>query len=729
MPPEESPSPAPKGASVRWRRWIVSAALVLAFVVLTIALVVRFCGYDIAKQWVESPAGPRVAGRELGKAIKVDGTFAPIHLNGWLIETDSFTSQGWPGEAIGSLDAYDIRAEFDLSAVMHRAWRFSSIQIDHAVIRLLQPDDALKRPPGPKKPKPWYAVFLPDHFECGPIVSQKSEIRFVFQGIDSGIRDAHVQADLIGKNLKYTATSGVLDFPYLPPLRIERLEMFVTRPAITIYTAQLAGIDPGDPARLVLSGRIGMREDKSIDANVEVNEMSIENILPENLRPLIHGKISGKLTWRRNTAGDDIESEGDLKLTGASIDKLSVFKELTDLHSNPDLQDFTFDEATCHFRRQSGRLTLDLDASVAGKFHMTGTVNYDVKSKVTDLDLVFDQLPLKVWLPSEFKPRYSGMAKASLKWHGQLDTRKDSTATIAVNLDGTHISDPVLLRRFLSAHGFRAPDDIQLDKAQFNFSYQDEIFKLTRAELVAPGVLNAQLSGKLEHKNDLTAAMDWQGLILRDWLPAGLAKQLSGNLDGHVSLAVRKWQFGDGSYGGDVRLLNGELTYTSIQSVLARFLNERALLDMPLTRTQLSWTWDHGNLAAKGIDIRAADDFGVKGDLAVSDSKQLSGVLWVGTKPENLKWLPNAEKTVFTRNEEGLVWAKVTLSGTSKKPGQDLSAQIMKQLTRHPLALAGLGVKAVSWYMGNWFGAEKEWKRPEEPNVEVSAAPTPVKAE
>jgi hypothetical protein len=725
--PEESASPASKGASFRWQSCIVRVVLGLTFLAVMIAVAARFFGYDIAKAWIESPAGSRVTARELGKAIKVDGAFTPLHLNGWTIQTDSFKSEGWSGEAIGSLDAYNVRAEFDPSAVSRRAWRFSNIQIDHVVIRLLNPNDALKRPMLTKKPPPWYAIFLPNHFECGPIVSQKSDVEFVFQGIDSAIHDARVQADLIGKNFKYTATSGVLDFPYLPLLRIERLEMFVTRPSITIDTAQLAGIDPQDPARLMLSGRVGMREDKSMDAEVEVTEMSIEKILPENLRPLIHGKISGKLNWHRDTSGVEVSSEGDLKLTGASISNLSVFMELTDLHNNPDLQSFTLDEASCHYRLEGGRLSLDLHARTTGKFNLTGTVTYNLKSKMTDFDLSFDELPLKVWMPSEFKPRYSGMAKAVLKWHGQLDSRQDSTATLALNLDGTHISNPVLLRRFLAAKGFRAPDDIQLDKAQFDFSYQNEVFKLTRAELVAPDVMNAQLTGSLSPGKVLVATMDWQGLTLQNWLPVRFAKQLSGDLNGHIALAVRKWKFSDGSYGGDIRLLNGELRYTSFQSVLARFLDQRPLLELPLARTQLSWTWDKGDLNVKRIDIRAGNDIGVKGDFAIDDSKDLSGLLWIGTKPEYLEWLPDAEQTIFTRKEEGLVWAQVKLSGTMEKPGQNLDSRVMAQLTRHPLAMVGMGFKLVSWYVGNLFGADTEWKRPEATNGEVQDSTTPRK--
>ncbi len=703
----------------RWRRWLARGALGLVIVAVLVALLFRFFGYDLVKAYIESPAGARIAGRELGKAIKVDGTFAPLRVDGWTIDTDSFTSDGWPGEAIGSFNCYNIRAQFDPMAIFHRAWRFSEIDTETAVINLRKPNDALKRPAPPKKPKPWYAFLLPDHFECGPIVSPKADIEFEFQGVNSGIHDAHVQADLIVKDLKYTVTSGVLDFPYLPPLRVVRLEMLVTRPSITVYTAQLAGIDPADPARLTMSGRVGMREDKSVHADVDVNEMSIEKILPENLRQLIHGKISGKLTWYRTPDGNDVLSDGDLKLTDASISNLSVFTEVADLNNNPDLNNFAFSEMKVHYHLEHNRLSLVLDARSPGKFHLSGTVVYDVKTKMTDLDLALDELPLKVWLPNDFKPRYDGVAKATLKWHGQLDTKKDSIGAISVNLDGTHISDPKLLRQLLEKKGFRAPEDIQFDKAQFNFTYANEIFTLTQAQLVAPGVLSAQLSGSFAPGAVLNATMDWQGLQLQDWLPAGLAQELSGELNGHVALAVQHWQFGDGSYGGNVRLLNGELQYTKTQSLLARFLNQRDLLKIPLTRAQLTWTMSDRDLSVKGIDVRAGDAFGVEGDLDADDMKGLSGIVWIGTKPEYLTWLPGAEDSVFVRKDDGLVWAKVHLSGTLKKPQQDLSTRIIDQLKRHPLAIVALGGKLVSWYVGDLFGEQKNWQRPATPNVEV----------
>ena len=76
--------------------------------------------------------------------------------------------------------------------------------------------------------------------------------------------------------------------------------------------------------------------------------------------------------------------------------------------------------------------------------------------------------------------------------------------------------------------------------------------------------------------------------------------------------------------------------------------------------------------------------------------------------------------TVFKKKDDGLYWAQVKLSGTLKKPGQDFGSQVMAQLSKHPEAFVPLGCKLVSWYIGDWFGAAKEWKRPAVGSVAVS---------
>ena len=709
LPPESS---VPK-VGRRPKRWLWTLVSAVVLVVVLAAVLPFFLGHDAAKAWVESAAGQRAASSGLSKVIKVDGKFAPLKLKGWTIETDSFTSQGWPGEAIGALNAYGIRAELDPAAVWRGAYRIKGIQIARAEISLLPPNDALKRPVPPKKPRPWYAFLLPQRFECGPIVAANATLDFLFQNQTAHIHDARVQADLIGKDLNYTATSGVLEFPDLPPLRIERLEMLVTRPLITVTGAQLVGMDPADPARLTLYGSIGMRENKAIDATVDLVSMPIDEVLPSDLAGLIHGRASGRLVWKRDASGQHVFCDGEVSIAGASIDDLSVFKQLALLHGNTDLQDFAFDQLACKFHLQDGIFTANLTAQAPGKFSLTGTVRYELKSKMADLDLAFTNLPLRTWLPAEFKPSYSGTAAATLKWRGRLDTIKDSAGAVTLNLDGAHIHNPVELRDLLAKKGLRAPEEIGFKTAQLDFSYQDRTFQLTRAQLDLPGILTVNAKGTLTSPDDgLDAEVNWQGLTVGNWLPPAIAEQFSGDLNGQVKIHVRRWKLKDGSYAGEMDLVRGELRYTSVQSMLARFVNDRRLLEIPLTRAHFSYDWSDDALAITGIDLRGADDIGVTGSLAMDRDGAISGVLWVGTKPAYLRSLAGLGDAVFQRKEAGLRWAKVTISGTMKEPRQDLSGQLMTQLKKHPSAVFGLSGKLVSWYVGNVFGAEEAWKRP-----------------
>ncbi len=206
--------------------------------------------------------------------------------------------------------------------------------------------------------------------------------------------------------------------------------------------------------------------------------------------------------------------------------------------------------------------------------------------------------------------------------------------------------------------------------------------------------------------------MTWQDLRLANWLPPELADQIMGNVNGGVKFHVRQWKMKDGTYGGDVQLVDGELRYTSVQSMLARFVKDKRLLDIPLTRAAFLWKWNAGALTVTNIDLRGGDDIGVQGGFTLSRAGQLSGQLWVGIRPAHLKALLGLGDDVFLRNDAGLRWARVNLSGTAKDPKQDLSSQLMAQLGKHPLSVFGLGGKMASWYIGNLFGAEDEWKRP-----------------
>ena len=693
-------------------------------VLFLIGVIAVFCAvhfsYPLAKRWAESPAGRRAASHGMSQTLKVDGTFAPLRVDGWKIDTASFTSTGWPGEAIGGLDATGIQAEFDPGAVWHGAWRVKEVSVARATVTLVPPNDARKRPAPPKKPRPWYLFFLPSRVECGPITCPDADLLYSFQGRSARIHGANVEADLIGKDLQYTATSGVLEMPYLPSLRIQRLVMLVTRPLIRVDTAQLAGLDPGDPARVSLRGTIGMRENKAIEATGEVTEIPIEQILPEDLSAVVHGRATGQITWKRDATGKQLDSDGRLSLDGARLDDLSVFKQLVLLHGNPDLADFAFDRAACEFHLHQGHAQLKLDAASPGKLALAGTVDYDLTTRRAKIDLAITDLPLRTWLPNEFKPGAAGLAQAHLQWEGALRTIGDSSGHATLSLDGGSLRTPGILRRLLAARKLRAPEDIRFKTAEMDLQYHDQTFQLTRGDFDLPGILTAQVSGRLLAGTQLDAQLDWQGLTIDEWLPPALADEFSGAILGQARLRVERWKMGEGNYAGTIRLVDGRLSYTPFQSLLARFLNDPSLLELPLARASFAWTWSGQRLTVSDLDLAAAGErFGVRGDFAVAPDRSLGGTLWIGTRPDYVRRMAGLGDDVFFPGHDGLCWARVNLSGTAKKPKQDLAAQIIGQLGRHPGAIFALGAKGISWYVGNWFGAEKAWQRPAAGDVTV----------
>jgi hypothetical protein len=370
----------------------------------------------------------------------------------------------------------------------------------------------------------------------------------------------------------------------------------------------------------------------------------------------------------------------------------------------------------------AGHAKLTVKAVATGKLALAGTVDYDLASRSAQVDLAITDLPLKTWLPDEFKPGAAGLAQAHLHWQGQLRTIRDSSGHLALSLDGGTVRTPDILRRLLAAKKLRAPDDIQFQTARMDLAYRDATFTLTSGDFDLPGILAAQVSGTLQGDAQLEASLAWQGLSVEDWLPENLADEFSGAIQGQAKMEVRRWKFGDGGYAGQMRLVAGRLSYTPFQSLLARFLHDRGLLDLALDRASFDFAWSGKRLDVSGMDLRASGRLGVVGGFTVAPDRTLSGSLWIGTRPEYVRKMAGLGDDVFLPGRDGLRWAKVNLSGTVQQPRQDLAAQVLAQLGRHPGAIFALGFKGISWYVGNWFGAEKEWQRPAQAGVTVSGA-------
>jgi hypothetical protein len=522
----------------------------------------------------------RMLSREVSKSIKVEGEFQPMRLEeGWTVATGGFASTGWPGEAIGVLDAEGVRARFAPTGVLRRLWEVDLLTIERGRFVLREHDDALKRHPVAGKP-PWYAVVMPTRFFCRWIECPRAEVEFPFAGGRGVLGDVRIGALMVGRNFKYYIEGGRLDFPLLPVMDVDALEIYVTREEVDIGYAWLR--EAGGPGTLFLRGRIGQRGDKGIDAEAGFEALPIERLLPEGLRGRLDGRLGGNLTYGSDRSGGNPASAGEVRLAGG------VLRDWGD----------------------------------AGKFE--------------------------------------------------------------------RLVDP------------RVFEDLAFRDFGFRYDLRDGVFRVEDLVCEVDGLL--RLDGGVVYREDgRTVGFDAAigGVVLGDWLEAGLRERLGGTLGGEVRWTGSAANLLKGTGGGTLRLDGGWLRGFRFQDFLCRFLKDDGYGNLALAEASLDWEADGGGVVVRKIDVVAKGLAGLRGGVRVDADGGLGGEVLVGLPASSLEWLPRARETVFARQEDGLWWATVTLGGTIHEPRNDFTRQVMAELRKHPLAMAGLAARGLSWWLGD----------------------------
>ncbi|MDZ4789128.1 MAG: hypothetical protein SH807_09315 [Blastochloris sp.] len=689
-------------------RWIWMGGIVM--LLFALALVRAPYLKDALYSWLESEGFRVMLGTQVSKAMKMDGEFGPLQVQGWEASTPEYRATGWPGEAIGSLEAEGVRGTFNPWAIFRRVWEIKRIDVERGTFALRLPQDELKRQTVLGK-KPWYAWLMPTRFYCGWIECPKAQVIFPFQGKQGRLRDVHLGATMVGRDFKYFIYDGILEFPLLPDLKIEQLRMLITREVMDIEYASLSGLN-GDRAGAEIQARVGMREDKSIRAKVSVKNMPFGQVMPEVVKARLRGRVSGKLNWNTDPTGKEITSDGELRVSETVLQDWVWLDELARLHNNLELKKFDIDEGMLKYQIRDQRfMAKELDLHVRNKVRLKGSLEYAWGEGRGKADLSFDEVPVQAWLPEEFKVRVAGDMKGWLKWEGLLEDWKGSQASGMVNMDGTRVRYPFSSIAVLKKAGLRFPEEVDLRRAQVDFSYGERQFKATRFEFDAGAA--GHLLGKAEWTVDdrLTAAADFQLSEVQRWLPKEWAEKVKGDLSGNLAWTSKGWKWQDARGKGTFQLAKAQLSGMEFQQQLQRFLKKEGFERLDFKRAELDWEAVEGGLKISRLDFFVPSRGGVRGQAFIGQDKKVRGKIQVGLRQEDLTWLPEATTRVFKNYDQGLYWATVTLSGTTEKPQHDLTKQIMAVLSRHPFALMGLAWRGLSWWLGDalgTYGASKE---------------------
>jgi hypothetical protein len=203
----------------------------------------------------------------------------------------------------------------------------------------------------------------------------------------------------------------------------------------------------------------------------------------------------------------------------------------------------------------------------------------------------------------------------------------------------------------------------------------------------------------LQEDRSIKLKIDLHSLLISPWLPPKLRPHVTGLADGHLEYS---------SSGTGIETSRGDGTISISQGVLHALppvVHYVALTgspdpgDMVLKVCQCNVSWQDGAITAKNLQVECEGVVRVEGTIMMDHDQNLSGQLELGLSDPYLRWLPTARQTIFTRDRGPYHFTTVHMSGTAKKPQQDLSARIVKEVDKSPL----IALKLFFNQAGEWF--------------------------
>lgn len=187
-------------------------------------------------------------------------------------------------------------------------------------------------------------------------------------------------------------------------------------------------------------------------------------------------------------------------------------------------------------------------------------------------------------------------------------------------------------------------------------------------------------------------------LACADVLPADWKQKISGQLesDFHVVRSRNATEL-----SGQVALRQGRITALPILDTLAAYTDTQRLRSIAFDQAECDVAWRPGELLLRRIQLQSNGLMRIEGGLEFRRSSDvgpfsLSGNLRLGLSPGLLSAIPGAEEDVFAPGERGLIWATVTIGGTSEAPTEDLSARLLAAASQRMLNnLPKLGIQAL----------------------------------
>ena len=384
--------------------------------------------------YVESDAFRTAMEQETAKGLHFPrARYAPIR------RTSAVTAQSESLEADSGLKAmkslvtHGIAAKFDPWGVFLRQWRFDSVQVESGDVEI----QIYEAHPEAVRPKPWFAIFLPNRVYLTKIQSEQANITWRLRGERAGFFGTQLLITPNGRDFEYFATGGRLKMAPAPDLKLRRTHLLITKTLLTLYDLDLAS-DLNSDESIQAKGHAGLGQDKSIDVKATFKSVPIRPWLPAEWKGRFNGSAFGELHYTgKDSKLESSSGEGSLRIRNGRIDDLPFLEKLAEVARKKSFERLDLNECSLGFAWRYPEIEIkDIAIEEKEKFRIEGEIS--IKSGVLRgtirLGLTREYLE---WLPNPeevFSRRSSGYLWTDVHLSGTLDEPEQDLSERIVEL-------------------------------------------------------------------------------------------------------------------------------------------------------------------------------------------------------------------------------------------------------------------------------------------------------
>jgi hypothetical protein len=416
------------------RKPLILAVAIAIFFVIAITAGMALFFSPLLTNYVESDAFREKMEEETAKGLHFPrGRYARIRRTGaFTAQSDRFEADNGR-KAMRSLDAHGITAKFNPWGVFLRQWRLDGVHVQSGDVEI----QIYEAHPEPVKPKPWFAIFLPDRVYLEKIQSEQANITWRFRGERAGFFGTQLLITPHGRDFDYVATSGRMKMAPAPDLELRRTHILITKTLLTLYDLDLASDSSSDES-IRAQGHAGVGQDKSIDAKANFNSVPLRQWLPAEWKGRLKGRAFGDIHWTgRDPKLESSSGEGSLRIHNARVDDVPLLNKLAELAQKKSFERLDLNECSLGFAWRYPEIEIkDITIEEKGKFRIEGEISIKrpVLRGTIRLGLTREYLD---WLPNPeevFSRRASGYLWTDVHLSGTIDEPRQDLSQRIIEL-------------------------------------------------------------------------------------------------------------------------------------------------------------------------------------------------------------------------------------------------------------------------------------------------------